>query len=109
MSICPASRRSSSAFWSGMISICTRSRYGSGVPSGGFPEIVRVAGEDEALPRFVAGQHERAEADDLRRRRGQAPRVRERAGLERRLELVPRQDRQVVQHADAGARTARET
>ena len=35
MSSCPDSSRSSSALWSGMISTTTRSRYGSGVPSGG--------------------------------------------------------------------------
>ena len=44
-------------------------------------EVVRVAREDEALARHVLAQHERAEADDLGRRRVEPPGVRERAGL----------------------------
>ena len=64
-------------------------------------EIARVAREDDALPGQVLAQDERAEADHLGRRRVEAPGFDERAGLQRRLELVARENRQAVEQADA--------
>ena len=55
-------------------------------------KIARVPIEDQALARHVGAEHERAEADDVRRRRGDVPCVPELAGVERRFQLVARQD-----------------
>ena len=65
------------------------------------PPVARVAREHHPLAGAVGAQHERAEAGDVRRRRGQAPRGGDRAAPERRLELVLRQHPQVVQDAQA--------
>ena len=72
------------------------------------PPVARVPLEDEALARLVRLQHERPEADDLRRRRGEVPGLGQRAGVQRRLQLVARQDRQVVEQPDARAEGRRE-
>ena len=72
------------------------------------PPVVRIAREDQPLPGLIGFEDERAEADDLRRRRGQVPRLRQRAGVERRPQLVARQDRQVVEQPDARAERRRE-
>ena len=64
-------------------------------------EVARVPIEDQALARHVGAEHERAEADDVRRRRGDVPCVPELAGVERRFQLVARQDDQVVEQAHA--------
>src|SRR5262249_15945317 len=63
--------------------------------------VMRVAIEHEPLSRRVLFQDERSEADDIRNRRGQAPRLNEPALLQFGLELVLREDGQVVEQAQA--------
>ncbi len=70
--------------------------------------VLRVARQDDALARLVRLDHERPEAHDVGRRRGRAPLLTERAGLEGRIQLVPREDRQRVEQAQSRAEHRRE-
>ena len=63
--------------------------------------VARVPVEDQPLARHVARELERPQHDQLLGRRGNAEGLAERAGLQRRLQLVPRHDRHVVEQADA--------
>ena len=85
-----------------MISIVTRSRYGSAAPFVVLSPVPRVAGEYQPLARACTRSARTDRGRPVARRRGQPPHLRERAGLERRAELVPRQDRQVVENPHAG-------
>ena len=67
-------------------------------------EVVRVAREDEPLPGDVLGEHERAEAGDVGERLRRRPRRSANSpAVERRFELVPREDRQAVEQPQPGA------
>ena len=70
--------------------------------------VTRIAGEDDALAADELAQHERTEAGDVLQRRVEAPRARERAGLQRRIQLVPRENRQVVQNPQSDRERRRE-
>ena len=74
---------------------------GQGLPAIVLAPVARVAIVDQPLPGLVAREHERPEAHDLGRRRARRPRLVERARAQRRLQLVARHDRQVVEHAHA--------
>jgi hypothetical protein len=52
------------------------------------PPVPRIALEDQALPRLVVANEERADPHELRRGRPRVPRLAERARAQRRLELV---------------------
>ncbi len=71
------------------------------------PPVARVAFEDEPLSRLVLAQDEGPRACQIGRRRLRVPRRGQRARLQRRLELVLRQDRQDVEQPDARARRPR--
>ena len=73
-SISPACMRSASVVWLAT-TIVSLSRYGRAMPGGVLPPVVRVAREDEPLPRHVLGEHERAQAGDLGERGLGRPRV----------------------------------
>ena len=76
------------------------SRYGSGRPSPSRSPEPRIAREHQLLAGHVLLDHERTEAHDLRQRRASTPGIAERAGLERGGQLVPRQNRNRIQHRE---------
>ena len=67
-----------------------------------FHEVARVPGQHHALSRQVVADRERTEPGDLGDRGAEVPRRPERAGVERRFEPVPGQNRQVVEQPQAG-------
>ena len=71
------------------------------------PPVVWIPLEREPLSGLVADDPERPHADNLGRRRGHRPRLREPTGSEGRFEPMPRQDPQVVEQADAGTERPR--
>jgi hypothetical protein len=70
--------------------------------------VSRIAIEDDALAGLILAQYERPGSDDVGGRRLRIPHRRKRAGGERFLELVLRQDRQSIEEAHSGTRGSRE-
>ena len=80
------------------------------VPVRRLAPVARVAIEHQPLPGLVLAQDERARSDDLRGSGRRRPGLRERSGGQGGLELVLREDRQVVEqpHARPGWTRERE-